>query len=58
MRYLVRKDEMRNREFLLSKAATQEGLDSGMLSEHRTASEVVASAKKRALGKTGVKQLG
>lgn len=58
LRYLVRKDEERNREFLLTKAAVQEGLESGFSLKVRTAEEIVTLAKKRALGKTGVKQHG
>lgn len=58
LRYLVRKDEERNREFLLTKAAVQEGLESGISPKVRTAEEIVTLAKKRELGKTGVKQHG
>lgn len=58
LRYLVRKDEERNREFLLTKAAVQEGLESGVSPKVRTAEEIVTLAKKRALGKTGVKHHG
>lgn len=56
LRYLVRKDEERNSEFLTTKAAIQEGLDSGISSERRTAEEIVAAAKKRSLGKSNVKK--
>lgn len=51
LRYLVRKDEERNREFLATKAAIQEGLDSGISTKNRTAVEIIASARKRALAK-------
>jgi antitoxin ParD1/3/4 len=56
LRYLVRKDEERNREFLTTKAAIQEGLESGVSPRVRTAAEIVESAKKRALEKNNVKQ--
>jgi len=56
LRYLVRKDEERNREFLITKAAIQEGLDSGIAAKNRTADEIIESAKKRSLAKTGNKQ--
>ena len=56
LRYLVRKDEERNREFLMTKAAIQEGLDSGISAKNRTADEIIESAKKRALDKTKDKQ--
>ena len=56
LRYLVRKDEERNREFLLTKAAIQEGLDSGISARNRTADEIIEAAKKRSLAKTGDKQ--
>ncbi|MFO7825868.1 MAG: hypothetical protein R6V72_18165 [Cyclobacterium sp.] len=58
LRYLVRKDEEHNREFLITKAAIQEGLESGVRSNIRTAEEIVKFAKKRTLGKTDVKQHG
>lgn len=58
LRYLVRTDEERNREFLLTKAAIQEGLESGVRPKIRTAEEILKFAKKRALGKTDVKQHG
>ena len=53
LRYLVRKDEEKNREFLLPKAAIQEGLDSGISAKTRTADEIFEAAKKRALDKKG-----
>lgn len=52
----MRKDEERNREFLITKAAIQEGLDSGISAKTRTAVEIIESAKKRALAKTKDKQ--
>lgn len=58
LRYLVRKDEERNRAFLITKAAVQEGLESGVSPKVRTAEEIVTLAKKRALGKTDVNQHG
>lgn len=56
LRYLVRKDEERNREFLITKAAIQEGLDSGVSAKNRTADEIIKSARKRALARTKDKQ--
>ena len=58
LRYLVRKDEEQNREFLLTKAAVQEGLESGVSPKIRTEEQIVTLAKKRALGKTGVQKHG
>ncbi|WP_439484330.1 ribbon-helix-helix domain-containing protein [Cyclobacterium plantarum] len=58
LRYLVRKDEKRNGAFLITKAAIQEGLESGVRPKIRTAEEIVKFAKKRALGKTDVNQHG
>lgn len=49
LRYLVRKDEERNREFLVTKAAIQEGFDSGVSENIRTADEILESSKKRSL---------
>lgn len=56
LRYMVCKDEERNRESLTTKAAIQEGLDSGIRSERSTAEEIVDAAKKRSLGKTNAKK--
>jgi len=44
MRHLIRMDEERNREFLITKAATQEGYDSGMSSRVRSVDEIVEAA--------------
>jgi antitoxin ParD1/3/4 len=52
LRYLVHKDEERNREFLITKAAIQEGLDSGVSAKTRTADEIFEASKKRSSGKT------
>ena len=56
LRYLVRKDEERNREFLITKAAIQDGLESGISAKNRTAEEIFESAMKRSLAKTQEKQ--
>ncbi|SHN09284.1 putative addiction module antidote protein, CC2985 family [Cyclobacterium lianum] len=58
LRYLVRKDEERNRAFLITKADIQEGLESGTSPKIRTSEEIVTFAKKRALRKTDVKPHG
>ena len=42
LRYLVRKDEERNREFLITKAAIQERLDSGISPKTRTVDEILS----------------
>lgn len=47
MRHLIRLDEERNREFLMTKAAIQEGYDSGMSSKIRSVEEIVEAAKNR-----------
>ncbi len=47
MRHLIRLDEERNREFLITKAAVQEGYDSGMSSNIRSVEEIVEAAKSR-----------
>ena len=52
LRYLVRKDEELNREFLMTKVAIQEGLVSGISAKTRTADEIFESAKKRCLAKS------
>lgn len=51
LRYLVRKDEERNREFLMTKAAIQKGIDSGRSPRNRTAEEIVESASRRLMEK-------
>lgn len=47
MRHLIRLDEERNREFLITKAAIQEGYDSGMSPKVRSIDEIVEAAKNR-----------
>ena len=44
MRHLIRLDEERNREFLTTKAALQEGYDSGVSPKIRTVDEIMAAA--------------
>ena len=47
MRHLIRLDEERNREFILTKSAIEEGYDSGMRSKVRSVEEIVEAAKRR-----------
>lgn len=47
MRHLIRLDEERNREYLITKAAIQEGYDSGMSTKLRSVDEIVEAAKNR-----------
>ncbi|WP_034255921.1 ribbon-helix-helix domain-containing protein [Arenibacter latericius] len=47
MRHLIRLDQERNREFLMTKTAIQEGYDSGMSSKIRSVEEIVEAAKSR-----------
>ncbi|WP_150452275.1 ribbon-helix-helix domain-containing protein [Arenibacter lacus] len=47
MRHLIRLDEERNREFLMTKAAIQEGYDSGVSPKNRSVEEIVEAAKNR-----------
>lgn len=47
MRHLIRLDEERNREFLTTKAAIQEGYDSGISPKARSVEEIVQAAKNR-----------
>lgn len=44
MRHLIRLDEERNREFLITKAAIQEGYDSGVSSRTRSVDEIIKAA--------------
>lgn len=44
MRHLIRLDEERNREFLITKAAIQEGYDSGLSSRIRSVDEIIEAA--------------
>lgn len=44
MRHLIRLDEERNREFLITKAAIQEGYDSGVTSKIRSVDEIIEAA--------------
>ncbi|MGB5358992.1 ribbon-helix-helix domain-containing protein [Eudoraea sp.] len=52
MRHLIRMDEERNREFLITKAAIQEGYDSGISSRKRSVDEIVEAAKSRKKNRT------
>jgi antitoxin ParD1/3/4 len=52
MRHLIRLDEERNREFLITKAAIQEGYDSGIRSRIRSVDEIVEAAKSRKKNRT------
>jgi len=47
MRHLIRLDEERHREFLITKAAIQEGYESGMSTKIRSVDEIVQAAKNR-----------
>lgn len=44
MRHLIRLDEERNRDFLITKAAIQAGYDSGMSSKIRSVDEIIEAA--------------
>tara|TARA_B110000305_G_C19067979_1_gene460251 strand:- start:250 stop:510 length:261 start_codon:yes stop_codon:yes gene_type:complete len=44
MRHLIRLDEERNRDFLITKAAVQAGYDSGMSSKIRSVDEIIEAA--------------
>ena len=52
MRHLIRLDEERNREFLITKAAIQEGYDSGVSPKVRTVDEIMEAAMNRQTAKT------
>lgn len=52
MRHLIRLDEERNREFLITKAAIQEGYDSGVSSKVRTIDEIMEAAMNRQMANT------
>ncbi len=52
MRHLIRLDEERNREFLITKVAIQEGYESGMSSRNRSVDEIVEAAKSRKENRT------
>ena len=47
MRHLIRLDEERNRGFLITKAAIQEGYDSGVSPKVRTVDEIIKAAINR-----------
>ena len=47
MRHLIRMDEERNREYLITKAAIQEGYDSGVSPKIRSVDEIIKAAKNR-----------
>lgn len=52
MRHLIRLDEERNREFLITKAAIREGYDSGVSPKVRTVDEIMKAALDRRTDKT------
>tara|TARA_R110002049_G_scaffold80117_6_gene203897 strand:- start:984 stop:1259 length:276 start_codon:yes stop_codon:yes gene_type:complete len=52
MRHLIRLDEKRNRDFLITKAAIQEGYDSGVSPKVRTVDEIIKAAINRRSDKT------
>ncbi len=47
MRHLIRLDEERNRQFLITKAAIQEGYDSGISPKVRTVKDIMVAAINR-----------
>jgi len=47
MRHLIRLDEERNRQFLITKAAIQEGYESGISPEVRTVEDIMKAAMNR-----------
>lgn len=47
MRHLIRADEERNRDFLVTKAAIQEGFESGASENLRTVDQIMESALSR-----------
>lgn len=51
MRHLIRLDEERNKEFLITKAAIQEGYDSGVSPKVRTVDEIMDAAIERRTAK-------
>jgi len=53
MRHLIRLDEERNREFLMTKAAIQEGYESGVSPKTRTVDEIMKAAIERRKAKKG-----
>ncbi len=54
LRHLIRLDEERNRGFLTTKAAIQEGYESGVSSKARTVDEIVKAAIDRKNNKINV----
>ncbi len=56
MRHLIRLDEERNREFLITKAAIQEGYNSGVSPQVRTVDEIMKAAINRRTDKIQGKQ--
>lgn len=52
MRHLIRLDEESNRGYLITKAAIQEGYDSGMTSKVRSVDEIIEAAKNRKNSRT------
>lgn len=47
LRHLIRLDEERNKDYLITKAAIQEGLESGVSQRVRTLDEIMESALTR-----------
>lgn len=56
LRYLVRKDEEKHREFLELRAELQKGLDSGFSPRKRTVEEIFEAAEKRYEAKQKAKE--
>ncbi|HEA31467.1 MAG TPA: type II toxin-antitoxin system ParD family antitoxin [Leeuwenhoekiella sp.] len=52
IRHLIRMDEESNREYLITKAAIQEGYDSGMSPKARSVDEIIQAAKNRKNSRT------
>ena len=52
LRHLIRLDEERNKEFLITKAAIEEGYNSGLSSRNRTVEEILKDADERKKGKS------
>lgn len=52
LRHLIRLDEEKNRNFLLTKAAIEEGYKSGVSSRNRTVVEILKDADERKKGKS------
>jgi antitoxin ParD1/3/4 len=52
MRHLIRLDEERNRQFLITKAAIQDGYESGISPKKRTVEDIMEAAINRKKVKT------